>query len=60
MQGRAKLKGYTPPRPNWTAEQRLDECLRIAELVECGKSTPVDELALQAHLKALKEARPGV
>lgn len=60
FRGRAKPKQYVPSRPTWTVEQRLDECLRIAELVEYGKSTPVDELALQAHLRALKEGMPNV
>lgn len=60
MRGRAKLKGYVPSRPKYTVEERLDECLRIAELIEFNRATPRDELALQVHLKALKEEMPGV
>lgn len=60
MKGRAKLKGYTPPRPNWTSEQRLDECLRIADLIERGQNTPLNDLALIGHLRALRGLDPGV
>ena len=54
FRGRAKPKRYVPPRPSFTVEQRLDECLRIAEAIECGTSTPVDEIALHAHLRVLR------
>lgn len=49
---RRSLKVYAP-RHRWTDRQRLDECLRIADKIEHGHSTPMDEIALQAHLKVL-------
>jgi hypothetical protein len=49
---RRSENGYAP-RHHWTERQRLDECLRIAQRVEYGHASPVDELALQAHLKVL-------
>ena len=57
LRGRARGTQFIPPRPNWTVGQRLDECLRLADLIEQGRNTPVDDLALVAHLKALREAR---
>ena len=54
FRGRAKPKRYVPPRPSFTVEQRLDECQRIAERIEYGTSTPIDEIALRAHLRVLR------
>jgi hypothetical protein len=59
-QGRARSKGYTPPRPNFTPKERLEECLRIADRIEHGQATPIDEIALKAHLRTLAAAdEPG-
>lgn len=55
FRGWAKPKRYVPPRPNFTVEQRLDECQRIAERIECGEATPIDEIALRAHLRVLRQ-----
>lgn len=52
-QRRSEAK-YVPPRPRWTDEQRLDECLRIADRIERGISSPIDEIALTAHLRVLR------
>lgn len=55
MRGRAKLKGYTPPRPQFTTEERLEALKRIAERAERGEATPADELEAAAHMRALGE-----
>lgn len=60
MKGRAKLKGYTPPHPNFTTTEMLDACLEIADRIERGVNTPIDDLTLIAHLQMLREDLPEV
>ena len=54
-----RLRGETlrisTPRTaaSFTVEQRLEELLRIADKIEHGTSTPIDEIALKAHLRVL-------
>lgn len=54
-----RLRGETlrikTPRTaaSFTVEQRLEELLRIADKIEFGTATPIDEIALKAHLRVL-------